>query len=90
MARLTQNVDFNEDFCARTKQARERRGYNQIEMAEALGIVADTYSKYERRTPLPHRLIPRFCLICGIQLEELFAVRRAPRLVRKAYTVQTA
>ena len=84
MGKPAKNGGFNGDFCLRTKRARIARGFSQAEMADALQVEEDTYSKYERRTPLPHRYIPRFCLICGISLEELFAMRKPPKVVAKS------
>lgn len=82
MNRKYQKTDFNTEFCARTRAAREAKGLTQIEMAQVLGIMADTYSKYERRTPLPHRFIPIFCLVCGVPLDDLFAMRHPPKVVQ--------
>jgi transcriptional regulator with XRE-family HTH domain len=63
---------FNVAFCASVKSLRERRGWTQKQMATALGVSLGNYQKYETRTPLPHRLIPAFCLIVGVSESELF------------------
>lgn len=60
-------TEFLDLFLARTKRAREARGVTQQEIANALGIAQDLYSKYEVRTLLPHHLIPAFCLICAVE-----------------------
>jgi len=41
-------------------------------MADALGIPAGTYTRYETRTMMPHHLIPRFCQITGVTTDWLF------------------
>lgn len=72
-------------FAARVKSAREDRGFTQAGIAELLGVDQGTYKQYEVRSYLPHHLIPRFCLACGVSLDWLFnasiAVQR--RKVRK-------
>ena len=41
-------------------------------MADALGIPAGTYTRYETRTMMPHHLIPRFCQLTGVNADWLF------------------
>lgn len=57
---------FLQEFAARVKEARERRPYTQEEIADLLGIPQDKYKHYEKRSMLPHHLIHRFCLLCGV------------------------
>jgi len=54
-------------------------------MAEALGIESDRYKKYETRTPMPHWLIARFCLLTDSEPAELLAVDKVgkPRATPK-------
>lgn len=63
---------FKDDFLARTAAAREAVPFTQDEIAEVLGMSQPKYAKYEKRTPLPHYLIPRFCLACRIDHAWLF------------------
>lgn len=56
---------YLKSFCARIASAREGAGYTQQEMADALGIKRDAYSKYEFRSLMPHHLIPAFCRLTG-------------------------
>ena len=67
-------LTYNDKLCARVQALRERRSWTQKVMAEALGIPLENYGKYERRSPLPHWLIPRFCRIMEIDERELLAV----------------
>lgn len=63
---------WREDFRLRLIAARGNR--TQAVMAELLGILTNTYGKYEapgRKSMMPVRLLPRFAKICGITLEEL-------------------
>lgn len=57
---------FRDAFITRTKQSREARGLTQREMAIALGIEKEAYSKYESRSCLPHHLVRRFCMVCNV------------------------
>ena len=66
MARPSTNREYQAEFKARVRQAREGAGYTQGELADLLGIAQDTYKQYETRSLLPHRLIRRFCLACRI------------------------
>lgn len=64
--RQTTPVSYVTEFLARTREARERAGYEtQAEMARALKMDPTRYSKYETRTPLPHYLLARFCQLTG-------------------------
>jgi hypothetical protein len=46
----------------------------------ALGVKDDTYSKYERRSPMPHYLIPRACQLFEVAPDELYGVVKRPEL----------
>lgn len=58
-------------FIQRVKLARMARYDAQKPMITILGIDQGTYKQYETRTPLPHRLIPKFCAATGVSLEWL-------------------
>jgi len=45
---------------------------SQSEAATELGIETNTYSTYERRTPLPHHLIPKACQVFGVKADYFF------------------
>ncbi|HTF79246.1 MAG TPA: helix-turn-helix domain-containing protein, partial [Bradyrhizobium sp.] len=50
---------YNEALIARVKELREQTGRSQASMAKLLCVPLESYKKYERRTPLPHYLMPR-------------------------------
>lgn len=58
-------------FIGRVKRARMARYDTQKPMCTILGIDQGTYKQYETRTPLPHRLIPKFCAATGVDMEWL-------------------
>lgn len=58
-------------FIRRVKNARMARFPTQNPMLTILGVEQGTYKQYEVRTPLPHRLIPKFCAACGISVDWL-------------------
>lgn len=75
------NVDVNisdhkQQFLLRTKEARERRGFTQEEIAVLLDIKQTVYHKYEVRSYMPHYLIRRFCIACGIDIDFLYEEQR--------------
>jgi hypothetical protein len=82
-------TQWREEFRQRIIKARGNR--KQVDMAELLGILTNTYGKYEaesRKSVMPVRLLPRFAKICGVDLVELIeGPRKAqsptkPRLVK--------
>jgi hypothetical protein len=82
-------TQWREEFRKRIIEA--RGGRKQAVMAELLGILTNTYGKYEaesRKSVMPVRLLPRFAKICGVDLVELIeGPRKAqtptkPRLVK--------
>jgi transcriptional regulator with XRE-family HTH domain len=77
--RMQTAAAFLEGFCERVRAARKARGLTQAEMASTLGIGAEAYRAYEKRTPLPHVLIERFARITDIEIEYLFTGRHPPR-----------
>lgn len=58
--------EFERQWIARTKFAREKSGKSQEEIAANLGIPQPTYGKYETRTMMPHRYVMAFCALCDI------------------------
>jgi len=58
-------------FINRTKAAREARFPKQMDICRLLQIDQGTWKQYESRTPLPHRLIPRFIAACQVSYEWL-------------------
>ena len=57
------SLAFKEAIIVRTKTVRESLGMTQAALAALLEIPQDKYKQYETRTPLPHKLIPKFCAI---------------------------
>lgn len=81
---------FKEEFTARVAFARHKAGYTQATMAEALGFgpVDDPagqskYHKYEKRSLMPHHLIPKFCALCEINVAWLYSGPAVARPVEK-------
>jgi transcriptional regulator with XRE-family HTH domain len=70
---------FKDEFTARVAFARHKAGYTQATMAEALGFgsaddpsAQGKYHKYEKRSLMPHYLIPTFCALCDITVGWLY------------------
>ncbi len=66
MGRGVSPTRFKAEFCDRLRAARTVAGYTQEEAAKALGMLPNTYSKYEKRTVLPAHLIPEVCDLFGV------------------------
>ena len=81
---------FKEQFTARVAFARHNAGYTQATMGEALGFgeVSDPstqgkYHKYEKRSMMPHHLIPQFCALCDVTVGWLYNGPAVERPVEK-------
>lgn len=72
MAKENEETLFNRGFFDRVRWAREKKmGWTAEQMATALGIPAERYRKYEKRTPLPPYLIQKFALITNVSIDFL-------------------
>jgi hypothetical protein len=94
MAKDQTRSEFTNAFLARVRRLRlemkhpNGKQWTAADMATALGIEADTYRKYETRTPLPHELMPRFALITGVTVEHLLTGSSSTREARARQSVQ--
>jgi DNA-binding XRE family transcriptional regulator len=80
MGKASTPTAFKKEFCQRLKAARIMAGIGQAEFAKELGLLLNTYNKYETRSLLPHYLIPRACEILGVDPAVLFlGVKEAKR-----------
>lgn len=79
MSRATTPTTFKKEFCQRLKAARVMAGLDQPTFAKLLGILPNTYGKYERRSLLPHYLIPLACEILGISPNQLYPTLKEKR-----------
>lgn len=75
--------DFTKLLHERMRQARERAGHTQRDMATILRITQAAYEKYETRSRLPHHLLEPFALATGISLNTLLGAPDRPRQPRK-------
>lgn len=62
---------FEEAVRARLRMLRENKGASQGDVAEALGVDANTYSKYESRSLPPHWLLPRLAAYYSVTCDFL-------------------
>lgn len=60
---------FNNAFCARVKELRERKYSSAEQMAILLGIPPDRYRKYENRSPMPPYLVERFSALVDADVQ---------------------
>src|SRR5262245_23818872 len=65
-------TEHRQAFVARVKLAREQRFSTQQQISDLLGIPQSKYHKYESRSYMPHDLVHRFCLACGVDIYWLF------------------
>lgn len=79
MSHSNEELDFNIALCARVRTLRESLDWSAEIMAEALGVPAARYRKYEKRTNLPHYLIPRFARLTGYSVEYVLTGREPGR-----------
>ena len=70
-------TEFQSDFIARTKQARNQARLTRKQVCKALNDMdRDTYKNYETIRLLPHVYIPTFCLVCNVSADWLYGVER--------------
>lgn len=67
----TSPAAYRAAFIKRVRTARALVTEEPPEMARLLDVERDTYYRYEKRTMLPHHLIPKFCAITGVPIEWL-------------------
>jgi DNA-binding XRE family transcriptional regulator len=72
MGKATTPTKFKTEFCQRLKAARIMAGLEQADFAKALGLLPNTYNKYETRSLLPHYLIPLACELLEIDPKYLY------------------
>lgn len=72
MGKATTPATFKRDFCKRLAAARVMAGFEQAEFAMLLGVLPNTYSKYERRSLLPHHLVEKAGQILNVDANYLF------------------
>lgn len=77
MAQIPTKTAFAIAFCERVADLRGARDFTQYRMAETLGVPLENYKKYEKRSCMPHYLIPKFANIVGVSIEYLFYGRGA-------------
>lgn len=58
-------------FIGRVRAAREARFPTQKPICVLLDVAQGTYKHWEKRSELPHKLIPKFCAACGVSMEWL-------------------
>jgi DNA-binding XRE family transcriptional regulator len=75
---------YVKEFCARVKRLRQQSMMSQAQMASLLGVSQHAYEKYETRTLLPHRLMPRFAAIVKVDIDYLVTGLRAPGKPKKS------
>jgi transcriptional regulator with XRE-family HTH domain len=81
--------EYRDEFVERVRLARVACNLNQEQMATALGIKQNTYSRYEggrgggKPTLMPHPMMVRFCIICRISEGWLLSGKgEGPRVAR--------
>lgn len=84
MSRATTPTSFKKEFCQRLRAARIMRNLDQPTFAGMLGILPNTYGKYEKRSLLPHYLIPLACEILDISPSQLYPANRTKERSRGA------
>lgn len=65
---------YKRAFLTRTAEARSKAGLTQEEIATLLNIPQDKYKHYEKRSLLPHYLVPAFCIATRIDPAWLFGL----------------
>lgn len=92
MSEWLDEAEFNNHFIERIARLRAERGWNQAQMAAAIGVPFERYKKYETRSPMPHYLLPRFAQQVDRDIEYLLTgkmaspAKRGPRILVRTGT----
>ena len=62
---------YDRQFQARVQLARTAMNYDRVEMAKALGVPLDRYTRYESRHMMPLSLVPKFCKLTSVTISWL-------------------
>lgn len=74
---MPNSTKFKSEFIGRVRAARLARYETQTEAATALGMGQSKYKQYEKRSMLPHDLVPQFCEVMGVDEKWLFRAKGA-------------
>ena len=77
-----QKAAFKLAFVKRTLVARESAGYERNDMANDLGVLPDTYRKYEENVQMPIYLLPRFILLAEVTGDYMLGLSKYKRKTR--------
>lgn len=68
--------EYLQKLLSLTKALRVAKGprWTQPKMAAHLGTTLYKYKKYETRTPMPHRLLIRFCDTVGVTADDFLSL----------------
>lgn len=61
----TSSREYIARICHRLRELRESRDLSRRDMATALGVSLDAYTKWESRTPIPVQYVERAAIILG-------------------------
>ena|ERR1017187_246858 len=78
------DAKYLEALLALTRALRKVKGplWTQDKMATHIGTTLAKYKKYERRTPMPHRLIVRFCETVEVTTEDFLSLKARAKIER--------
>ena len=74
----------NTDISTRLKVERVKKNLTQKDVADYLGIKQQTYSKYEKGSPISNDIIIKLCELYDISADELLGIKR-PKLSNQSY-----
>jgi transcriptional regulator with XRE-family HTH domain len=71
-------AEYNDALCQRVRELRQEKDWTIEQMADALGVPAERYRKYEVRSPLPQYLFERFAQLTGRDVHYIVTGKSAP------------
>lgn len=72
------------------KVERVKKGLTQQEVADYLGVKQQTYSKYEKGSPVDNDIIVKLCKLYEISADELLGIQKKPKVTNQSYQLNDA
>ena len=76
----------NNDISTKLRVERVKKNLTQKDVADYLGIKQQTYSKYEKGSPISNDVIIKLCELYDISADELLGIKRS-KMTNQSYEI---
>ncbi len=75
----------NSKLATNLRIQRAKKGLTQQEVADYLGVKQQTYSKYEKGSPLDNDILVKLCELYKVSADELLGINAKPKITEQSY-----